>query len=76
MKVTDIRTIRLRAPVPSESQVLSRTGVRKYRSTLLVEVYTDVGVTGIGSCSGNGAIIEVIVEKVFKPLLIAKTLLR
>jgi D-galactarolactone cycloisomerase len=72
MKITDIRTIRLRAPVPSEGQVLSRTGVRKYRSTLLVGVYTDVGITGIGSCSGNGAIIQVIVEKVFKPLLIGQ----
>ncbi|MGH7771178.1 MAG: mandelate racemase/muconate lactonizing enzyme family protein [Candidatus Binatia bacterium] len=62
--------MRLRAPIPPEGQVRSRTGVRSYRAALLVEVDTDEGFTGIGSCSGNGAIIEVIIEKVLKPLLI------
>lgn len=70
MKITDIRTIRLRASIPPESQVVSRTGLRRFRSALLVEVHTDAGITGIGSCSGNGAIIEVIVERVLKPLLV------
>ncbi len=70
MKITDIRTIRLRASIPPESQVVSRTGLRRFRSALLVEVHTDAGITGIGSCSGNGTIIEVIVERVLKPLLV------
>jgi D-galactarolactone cycloisomerase len=40
------------------------------RSATLVQVETDEGVSGIGSCSGNGELIEVIVGKVLKPLLL------
>ena len=69
MKITDIRTIRLRAPIPAEGHVISRSGVRNSRSAVLVQVETDVGISGIGSCSGNGAIIELIIEKVFKPVV-------
>lgn len=46
--------------------------MRKSRSTLLVQVRTDDGVTGLGSCSGNGPLIEFIIESVFKPVLIGK----
>ena len=70
MKITDIKTIRLRASLPSEGQVHSRSGVRASRSALLVEVHTDEGITGIGSCSGNGMLIEIIVDRILKPLLV------
>jgi D-galactarolactone cycloisomerase len=70
MKITDLRTIRLRATIPAEGQVFSRSGVRNTRSTTLVRVETDGGVSGIGSCSGNGELIEVIVARVLKPLLV------
>jgi D-galactarolactone cycloisomerase len=70
MKITDVKTIRLRATLPTEGQVFSRSGVRNTRSTTLVQVETDEGVSGIGSASGNGELIEVIVAKVLKPLLI------
>jgi D-galactarolactone cycloisomerase len=70
MKITDVQTIRLRATIPADGQVFSRSGVRNTRSTTLVRVVTDEGITGIGSCSGNGELIEVIVGKVLKPLLI------
>jgi D-galactarolactone cycloisomerase len=70
MKITDIQTIRLRAPIPRDGQVFSRSGVRSTRSTTLVRVDTDEGISGIGSCSGNSELIEVIVAKVLKPLLI------
>lgn len=70
MKITDVKTIRLRATIPTEGQVFSRSGVRNVRSTTLVQVETDEGVSGIGSASGNGELIEVIVAKVLKPLLI------
>jgi D-galactarolactone cycloisomerase len=70
MKITDVKTIRLRATIPTEGQVFSRSGVRSTRSTTLVQVETDEGVIGIGSASGNGELIEVIVAKVLKPLLI------
>jgi D-galactarolactone cycloisomerase len=70
MKITDVKTIRLRATIPTEGQVFSRSGVRNTRSTTLVVVETDEGVSGIGSCSGNGELIEVIVARVLRPLLI------
>ena len=70
MKITDVKTIRLRAEIPPEGQVFSRSGIRNFRSTTLVQVDTDEGVTGLGSCSGNGDLMEVIVAKVLKPLLV------
>ena len=70
MKITDLKTIRLRATIPTEGQVFSRSGIRNTRSTTLVQVETDEGISGIGSCSGNGELIEVIVAKTLKPLII------
>ena len=70
MKLTDVQTIRLRAPIPTEGQVFSRSGVRNARSTTLVRVETDEGISGIGSASGNGELIELIVAKVIKPLIV------
>jgi len=72
MRITDVRTIRLRAPIAPEGQFHTSTGLRTHRSALLVRVETDEGITGIGSCSGNGAMLEVIIEKVFRPLLLGK----
>ncbi len=72
MKISDIETIRLRAPIPAENQILSRTGARRYRSALLVQVRTDEGITGIGSCSGNGALIEAVIERVLKPACVGR----
>ena len=70
MKITDIKTILLQAPISLLGQVQSRTGLRSTRSALLVEVETDAGITGVGSCSGNGTVIQVIIDKVLKPLLL------
>src|SRR3989304_539233 len=70
MKITDFKTVRLRPTTPTEGQVFSRSGVRNSRSTTLVQVETDEGITGLGSCSGNGELLEVIVARVLKPLLI------
>jgi D-galactarolactone cycloisomerase len=70
MKITDVKTIRLRAAIPAEGQVFSRSGVRSSRSATLVQIETDEGISGLGSCSGSGELIEVIIGKVLKPLLI------
>jgi D-galactarolactone cycloisomerase len=70
MKITDVKTIRLRAEIPAEGQVFSRSGLRNSRSATLAQVETDEGITGLGSCSGNGELIELIVAKVLKPLLV------
>jgi D-galactarolactone cycloisomerase len=50
--------------------VFSRSGVRNSRFATLVQVETDAGISGWGSCSGNGELIELIVAKVLKPLLL------
>jgi D-galactarolactone cycloisomerase len=70
VKITDIKTIRLRASIPPEGQVFSRSGVRNFRSTTLVQIETDDGFTGFGSCSGNGTLIETIIAHVLRPLVI------
>ena len=70
MKITDVRAIRLRASIPEERQVFSRSGVRNTRSTTLIQVDTDEGITGFGSSSGNGELIEMIIEKILKPLIL------
>lgn len=70
MKITDVRAIRLRACIPEERQVFSRSGVRNTRSTTLIQIDTDEGITGFGSCSGNGELIEMIIEKIVKPLIL------
>ena len=49
MKITDVKTIRLRAEIPRDGQVFSRSGVRNSRSATLVQVDTDEGVSGIGT---------------------------
>lgn len=76
MKITDIRTRRLRAPLPPEGQYRSRSGLRTFRGTVLVEVQTDQGIVGFGSCSGNEAVVEAIIGRALKPLLIGKDPLR
>ncbi|HEX5605379.1 MAG TPA: mandelate racemase/muconate lactonizing enzyme family protein, partial [Candidatus Binatia bacterium] len=70
MKISDVQTIRLRAPIPAEGQVFSRSGVRSTRSTTLLRVETDEGISGIGSASGNADLIELIVARVIKPLIV------
>ena len=55
MKITDVQTLRLRAPIPAEGQVFSRSGVRRTRSTTLLRVETDEGIWGIGSASAINA---------------------
>lgn len=69
MKITEIKTRRFRTPIPQEGQVFSRSGVRNYRSTTLVQIDTDEGISGLGSCSGNGELIEFIVGRILSPLI-------
>jgi D-galactarolactone cycloisomerase len=70
MKITDVKTIRLRASIPAEGQVFSRSGVRNTRSSTLIKIETDDGLFGLGSASGNGELIEFIVGRILKPLLV------
>ncbi|MGH7829276.1 MAG: mandelate racemase/muconate lactonizing enzyme family protein, partial [Candidatus Binatia bacterium] len=76
MKIADVTTIRLRAPLPPEGHYRSRSGLRTFRGTVLVRVETDEGIVGFGSCSGNEAVVEAIIGRALKPLLIGKDPLR
>ena len=70
MKITQVKTIRLRAEIPAAGQVFSRSGVRNTRSTTLIKVETDDGIYGLGSASVNGELIEFIVARVLQPMLV------
>jgi D-galactarolactone cycloisomerase len=70
MKITDVRAIRLKADIPSEARLTSRSGLRTSRTTVLVRVETDAGINGVGSCSGNGTIIAFIIDNVLKPAVL------
>lgn len=70
MKITDVRAIRLRAAIPADGQVTSRSGLRSFRAAALVRVDTDAGIAGHGSCSGNGGTVKFILEEVLKPVLV------
>ncbi len=70
MKIPDVKAIRLRAAIPPDGQVFSRSGVRNTRSTTLIRVDTDEGIFGVGSASGNGQLIEFIIAKVLKPMIV------
>jgi D-galactarolactone cycloisomerase len=72
MRITNIRTRRLRAFLPPQAQYRSRSGLRTYRGTVLVEVETDEGIAGFGSCSGNEAVVEAIIGRALNPILIGK----
>jgi len=72
MRIRNIKPLRLRAAIPPKDQVRSRGGLRAYRSTVLVQVETDEGVTGFGSCSGNGAVLEAAIVEILAPLLVGK----
>ena len=72
VKITDLKTYRLRTSLPADEQFRTRSGKRKYRSAFLLQIETDEGITGLGSCSANGTILEAILSRVLKPLLLGR----
>src|SRR5918911_1453455 len=70
MRITDVRATVLSAPIPKGSRVRSGVGLKYARTSTFVEVLTDEGLTGLGSCLGNPpSAIKAIVEDVFAPAL-------
>jgi D-galactarolactone cycloisomerase len=73
MRISDVRATILSAPIPAGSRVRSGVGLKYARTSTFVEVLTDEGVTGLGSCLGNPpSAIKAIVEDVFKPALVGR----
>jgi L-alanine-DL-glutamate epimerase-like enolase superfamily enzyme len=69
MKITDVKPFACARKFLCRS-VFSRSGVRNNRSTTLIKVETDDGTYGLGSASGNGDLIEFIVARVLKPMMV------
>ena len=78
MKITDIRATWLHVPIARERQHVSDYGPTASIDTVLVEVETDAGVTGLGearatlSVNGNCAAVCAAIENEFRPLLIGQ----
>jgi len=70
MRITDVRVTVLDAPIPEEFRVRSGVGLKSSRTSVFVEVFTDEGLIGLGSCLGGppGAL-RAIVEDVIAPTI-------
>lgn len=70
MRITDVRATILSAPIPEQSRIRSGVGLKYARTSTFVEVFTDEGVSGLGSCLGTPpSAIKAIVEDVYAPAL-------
>jgi L-alanine-DL-glutamate epimerase-like enolase superfamily enzyme len=78
MKITDVRAIWLRYPIPEDRQHVSDFGRLTTFDMTLVEVVTDAGISGygeakaqVGSSSDNHALLALITQEL-KPLLVGR----
>ncbi|MCC6179680.1 MAG: mandelate racemase/muconate lactonizing enzyme family protein [Chloroflexi bacterium] len=72
MKIRDVRTMLLTAPVPPERQYASDFGTVTSSSAAIVVVETDEGITGYGEAKGTPQVMRAIVEHELKPRLIGE----
>jgi L-alanine-DL-glutamate epimerase-like enolase superfamily enzyme len=78
MRITDVRATWLRYPIPEDKQHVSDFGRLTTFDMALVEVVTDVGISGygeakaqVGSASDNHALVAMITQEL-KPLLLGR----
>jgi L-alanine-DL-glutamate epimerase-like enolase superfamily enzyme len=71
MKILDVRTRILSQQIP---QLFNSMNSSSARTCLVVEIHTDEGLTGIGeaACYGYPEIVEGIINRISKPLLVGK----
>lgn len=70
MRISDVRVTILQAPIPEEARVRSGVGLKYSRTSAFVEVITDEGLVGLGSCLGNPPLaLKAIVDEVIAPTL-------
>lgn len=72
MKITDVKARLLSFPVPKERQWRSDLGVMAKMDTVIVQIDTDEGTTGIGSAQGHPEVLKAIVETQLKPALVGE----
>ena len=72
MKIRDVRTVLLTAPVPVERQYTSDFGTVLSVSAAIVVIETDEGITGYGEAKGTPQVMRAIVEHELKPRLLGE----
>ena len=72
MKITDIQTTVLVAPLRKPMGGTSWGGPVRQRCAPLIKVLTDQGVWGLGESFGKPQLVPAIIQQVFKPLLIGR----
>lgn len=72
MKITDVRTVLLSAPIPPERRWRSDFGTNLKMDAAIVVVVTDEGITGFGEAKGTPPVIKSIVESRLKPQLVGE----
>jgi len=72
MKITNIKAIPLSYSVPEEKRHRTDYGWVVKHDNVIVNVETDEGVTGIGTCLGQAEAIKAIVEQEFGPSLMGE----
>lgn len=72
MKITEVKTYLLHAPIPNDLRVESGAGLKLARQMCLIEIKTDAGLSGYGSPSGpyDLSILERIVRSIIAPHLV------
>jgi len=70
MRITDVRVTVLDAPIPEEFRVRSGVGLKSSRNSTFVEVLTDEGLVGLGSCVGGPpAALRAIIDEMIAPTI-------
>jgi len=72
VKITDVRTVLLTAPIPAERRWRSDFGSNTKFHAAIVVVETDEGIIGYGEAKGEALAIKTIVESRLKPALIGE----
>jgi D-galactarolactone cycloisomerase len=77
MRITDVRTHLVEASLPADHQVESGAGPKISRQAAIVQIVTDEGLSGVGSCSFGSVSFELtfvkaVVEGAFRPLLLGR----
>ncbi|MBI2939782.1 MAG: mandelate racemase/muconate lactonizing enzyme family protein [Chloroflexi bacterium] len=72
MKITNVRTMLLSAPIPPERRWRSDFGTSVKFDAAIVVVETDDGITGYGEAKGSPPVIQAIVETRLKPTLVGQ----
>jgi L-alanine-DL-glutamate epimerase-like enolase superfamily enzyme len=69
MKITNVRAIPLSSPIPNENQHRTDLGTRVKSDSVLIQVETDEGLTGLGASLGSPPVVKAIVEHELAPAL-------